>query len=42
MSMLARVYTMATGQATSATVRDSEGNLLSQQTLSRLLGSLTT
>lgn len=37
---MAQVHTLATGQATSSQVRDADGNLLSQQTLSRLLGYL--
>lgn len=37
---MAKVHTLATGQATSSQVRDADGNLLSQQTLSRLLGYL--
>jgi hypothetical protein len=37
---LSQAHTLATGQATSAQVRDADGNMISQQTLSRLLGYL--
>jgi len=39
---ISRAHTLATGQASSAQVRDADGNLLSQQTLSRHLGALGT
>jgi hypothetical protein len=37
---ISQAHTLATGQATSAQVRDADGNMISQQTLSRLLGYL--